>query len=71
MYRRHELSLGSNMERENLYLNVKGNDKWSTTTRKNTEVEYRGGAARSSDEAVVMSVERRGRVILLMRCVNE
>ena len=33
------------------------------TTRKNTDARARGGAACSSDEAPVMGVERRGRVI--------
>ena len=33
------------------------------TMRKNTDARARGGAARSSDEASVMGVERRGRVI--------
>ena len=28
VYRRHELNTGFGMERENLVLNVKGNDKW-------------------------------------------
>jgi hypothetical protein len=33
------------------------------TMRKNTEAKVRGGAIRSSVEALVMSVERRGGVI--------
>jgi hypothetical protein len=40
------------------------------TIRKNTDVGTRGGAARSSDEALVMRVERRGSVILLMKVTN-
>ena len=39
----------------------------ANTMRKNTDVKYRGGAARSSDEASVMDAERRGSVIQLMR----
>jgi hypothetical protein len=30
VYRRHELSTGFGMERENLVLDGKGNDKWQT-----------------------------------------
>lgn len=30
VYRRHELNTGFGMERENLVLDVKGNDKWQT-----------------------------------------
>ncbi|GAB7549029.1 hypothetical protein CS8_087290 [Cupriavidus sp. 8B] len=40
------------------------------TMRKNTEAEVRGGAARSSVEALVMRVERRGSVILLTNVAN-
>ena len=40
------------------------------TMRKNTDAEARGGAARSSAEALVMSVERRGGVILLAAVIN-
>jgi hypothetical protein len=38
--------------------------------RKNTDAETRGGVARSSDEAFVMKVERRGSVILLTTVTN-
>jgi hypothetical protein len=38
--------------------------------RKNTEAGTRDGAARSSDEAFVMRVERRGGVILLTKVTN-
>jgi hypothetical protein len=38
------------------------------TIRKNTDAGVRGGAARSSDEALVMRVERRGSVIRLRAC---
>ncbi len=40
------------------------------TMRKNTDAEARGGATRSSDEAAVTAVERRGGVILLTNAVN-
>jgi len=39
----------------------------ANTMRKNTNGLCRGGATRSSDEAFVMSVERRGCVIQLMK----
>lgn len=39
----------------------------ANTTRKNTDDLCRGGAIRSSDEAFVMSVERRDCVIQLMK----
>jgi len=38
--------------------------------RKNTDAGVRGGAARSSVEAFVMKVERRGSVILLTNVAN-
>jgi hypothetical protein len=38
--------------------------------RKNTDAATRGGAARSSVEALVMRVERRGGVILLTKVAN-
>jgi hypothetical protein len=38
--------------------------------RKNTDAGTRGGVARSSDEALVMRVERRGSVILPMKVTN-
>lgn len=40
------------------------------TMRKNTDATVRGGAARSSVEAVVMTVERRGSVIPLTNVAN-
>lgn len=40
------------------------------TTRKNTNAEARGGAVCSSDEALVMGVERRDSAILPMIVVN-
>ena len=40
------------------------------TMRKNTDAEVRGGAVRSSDEALVMRVERRGSAIELTNVAN-
>ena len=42
----------------------------AATMRKNTDAGTRGGAARNSDEALVMRAERRGRVILLTKVTN-
>jgi hypothetical protein len=42
----------------------------ANTMRKNTDAGTRDGAARSSDEAFVMKVERRGSVILLTKAIN-
>ena len=42
----------------------------ANTMRKNTDAEVRGGAARSSDEVLVMRVERRGSVIPLTKVTN-
>ena len=42
----------------------------ANTMRKNTDAVTRGGAARSSAEALVMRVERRGGVILLTKVTN-
>ena len=42
----------------------------ANTTRKNTEAGARGGASRSSEEASVMGVERRGGVILPTKVAN-
>jgi len=40
------------------------------TMRKNTDARMRGGATCSSDEALVMRVERRGSVIPLTKVAN-
>lgn len=40
------------------------------TMRKNTDAETRGGAVRSSEEALVMRVERRDSVIRLIKVAN-
>jgi hypothetical protein len=40
------------------------------TMRKNTDAGTRGGAVRSSEEALAMRVERRDSVIRLMKATN-
>ena len=40
------------------------------TMRKNTDAGTRGGAARNSDEVLVMRMERRGSVIRLTKVAN-
>lgn len=42
----------------------------ANTMRKNTDAGARGGASRSSEEASVMGVERRGGVILPTNVAN-
>ena len=42
----------------------------ANTMRKNTDAAMRGGAARSSAEAFVMRVERKGSVIQLTKVTN-
>lgn len=42
----------------------------ANTMRKNTDAGARGGASRSSDEAFVIEVERRGGVILPTNVAN-
>jgi len=64
VYRRHDLTTGFDMERGNLAWSAKGNPQAAPTARENTNIHDRGGAARSSAEAAVMAVERRGCVIL-------
>ena len=46
------------------------NSKWGSHKGESTDAEHRGGAARSSVEASVMEVERRGCVIPLDLRVN-
>lgn len=62
--RRREAQPGSGMERENLAGDGKGKGA-SGANRKaeSTDAPERGGLLRSSEEAAVMVVERRGRVI--------
>src|SRR5207342_3332119 len=62
--RRREAQSGSCMERENLAGDVKGKGaSGSNREAESTDAPERGGLPRSSAEAGVMLVERRGRVI--------
>src|SRR5271167_1582472 len=62
--RRREARLGSCMERENLAGDVKGKGtSGSNREAESTDAPERGGLPRSSAEAGVMLVERRGQVI--------
>ena len=63
-YRRREAQSGSGTERENLAGDAKGKStSGSHREAESTDAPERGGLPRSSDEASVMLVERRGRVI--------
>jgi len=70
VYRRHDLGSGFAMEPGNLSVDVKGKRRVGNTTSANTEAIDRGGVARSSDEAPVMGVERRGHGVLEMKSIN-
>ena len=60
--RRHESQPGSCKERENLAGDAKGKGtSGSNRKAESTDAPERGGLLRSSDEAAVMVVERRGR----------
>ena len=62
--RRREAQSGSCAERENLAGDAKGKStSGSNREAESTDAPERGGLPRSSDEAGVMLVERRGRVI--------
>src|SRR5882724_11695673 len=62
--RQREARPGSCMERENLTGDAKGKGaSGSNREAESTDAPERGGLPRSSDEAGVMPVERRGRVI--------
>src|ERR1700732_4362300 len=63
-WRRREAQSGSCTERENLAGDAKGKGaSGSNHEAESTDAPERGGLPRSSDEAGVMLVERRGRVI--------
>ena len=51
------------MERENLLHGCQGKASSGEPVRANTDAVRRGGVIRSSDEAAVMGVERRGGII--------
>ena len=64
--RRREARSGSCTERENLHGDAKGKGaSGSNREAESTDAPVRGGLLRSSDEAGVMPVERRGRVIAI------
>jgi len=44
--------------------------KWRTHKGESTDAGHRGGMARSSEEASVMEVERRGHIVQLCKMVN-
>lgn len=58
------------MEQGNLPVDVKGKRRVAHTTSANTEATVRGRVARSSIEASVMDVERRGHGVLAMESSN-
>ena len=70
VYRRHELNTGFDMERENLAFDAKGNDKRLPPRGRIPMQRPRGGAIRSSDEVLVMRMERRGGVSQLAYVIN-
>ena len=62
--RQHEARLGFGTERENLAGDAKGKGSSGYNREaESTDAPERGGLLRSSDEAAVMAVERRGWVI--------
>ena len=70
VYRRHDLNTGFDMERENLTSDAKGNDKRLPPRGRIPMQRPRGGAIRSSDEILVMRMERRNGVAQLARVTN-
>ena len=63
-YRQREARSGSGTERENLADDAKGKGpSGANREAESTDAPERGGLLRSSEEAAVMVVERRGRVI--------
>lgn len=70
VYRRHELNTGFDRERENLAFDAKGNDKRPPPQGRIPMQRSRGGAIRSSDEVLVMRMERRDGVVQLACVVN-
>ncbi|WP_228940170.1 hypothetical protein [Photorhabdus thracensis] len=70
-YRQHEHNTGSGMERGNLSSRCEGSGvKQKTGKRLSTDAGHRGRWLRSSDEASVMDVERRGPVVGVVLRVN-
>ena len=62
--------MGFTRERGNLYCDVKEKTQVANTMSSNTKAQCRGGVARSSDEASVMDVERRGYVVRSRALIN-
>jgi hypothetical protein len=60
VYRWRDSNLGSGTELGNSSCNAKGNFISAKHEGGSTDVQEGGGSSRSSDEALVMSVERRG-----------
>ena len=50
---------------------LRENLNWKPQERESTDAEYRGGVSRSSDEAAVMVVERRGCIVQQNNLVNQ
>ncbi len=70
-YRQHEHNTGSGMERGNLSSRCEGSGvEQKTCKRLSTDAGHRGRWLRSSDEAPVMGVERRGSVVGTVLQVN-
>ena len=64
--RRRDSHSGSHMERENLLGDAKGKGtSGNNREAESTDASGRGGPSRSSDEASVMPVERRGRATVV------
>jgi hypothetical protein len=63
VFRRHELITGLDTERGNLIWDANGMDQVVITIRLNANDQVRVAAVRSSDEEVVMALERRNCVI--------
>ena len=65
MSRWRELNIGSYTERGNLDFHVKENAQVETPRGRIPKGNHRGGRTRSSDEVLVMGMERRGSIIPL------
>jgi hypothetical protein len=70
VYRRRDFGSGFVVEHENLPIDVKGKRRVAHTTSANTDAIGRDGVTRSSVEAPVMGVERRGHGVLEMKSIN-
>lgn len=69
--RRRDSHSGSHMERENLLGDAKGKGtSGNNREAESTDASGRGGPSRSSDEGLVIGLERRGRVVLVSLAIN-